>query len=76
MSRLDRARELLAKSKSSELHAEEQMPDIKDLREQISALRTEMYAEKKKAAEEASAPYLKAIDELETQIAFMISIVS
>lgn len=60
----------------SELDAVENMPMLQSMWEQMQELRKEMNEAKKKASEEAAAPYLAAMAEIERRYAFMIKLSS
>lgn len=71
---LKRIRDDLASSGRSEFVAQEKQPALKKLQDQIQELRVEMMAAKKKAADEAAAPYLKTIEDLEKRYVFLLKL--
>ena len=64
---MEDARQHLTKAGQSEVALIEDLPGAEELWKEIQDLRQEMYAIKKKAAEEAAAPYLVLLQELEDQ---------
>jgi hypothetical protein len=56
----------------SELEIIESLPSLQGMWDQMQELRAEMYAAKKKAADEAAAPYLDTINEIEQKYALLV----
>ncbi len=67
-------REQLARFGGSELEAKENMPALETMFDRLQELRTEMNEAKKKAAEEAAAPYLEAMAEIQRRYAFILKL--
>lgn len=75
MSILNDVRNRFAELGNCEAATAEDMPALKELWEKMQDLRAEMYDVKKKAAEEAAAPYIEAIGEIEKRYAFILKMV-
>jgi len=76
MSILNDVRARIAELGGSELATKEDMPALQELWEKMQELRVEMYEVKKKAAEDAAAPYMEAIAEIEKRYAFLLRMTS
>ena len=70
------AREHLSGAGQSEVALMEDLPGAEDLWKDIQDLKQEMNAAKRKAADEAAAPYLVKLKELEDQYAFVLKLSS
>jgi hypothetical protein len=72
MSILRDMRMKLAEMKASEFATMEDQPALKEMWDQLQALRGEMNAAKKVAMLEAAKPYMDTIQEIETRYAFLL----
>ncbi len=70
------AREHLSGTGQSEVALMEELPGAEELWKEIQELKLEMNAAKKKAVEEAAAPYLIKLKDLEDQYAFVLKLSS
>jgi hypothetical protein len=61
---------------SSEFDAVANQPALLEMWDKVQELKLEMNQAKKKAAEEAAAPYLEAITEIERRYAFILKLQS
>lgn len=73
---IDQARRELISSGGSEVDIRQNLPGISELWDEIQELKNEMNKAKKKASEEAGAPFLEKIAELEDQYALAIRLSS
>ncbi len=73
---IDQARRDLVNSGGSEVDIRQNLPGAVELWDEIQKLKADMNKAKKKAAEEAAAPFLERITELEDQYAFVIKLSS
>lgn len=73
---LEEVREKMTSFGGSEHEAQENMPALQGMWDQVQALKQEMNAAKKKASEEAAKPYLDAIAEIERRYAFILKLSS
>jgi uncharacterized alpha-E superfamily protein len=71
---LNQIRDKMSSIGSSELDARENVPALQDMWEKVQDLKREMNEAKKKAAEEAAAPYLEMINEIERRYAFILKL--
>jgi hypothetical protein len=69
-------KQLMSKSGTTEQEILSEGTAITDMWNQIQELKLEMNAAKKKAAEEAAAPYLEAIEKIEKRYAMYIKLQS
>jgi len=71
---IDQARRELVNTGGSEVDIRENIPGATELWEEIQTLKAEMNKAKRKASEEAAAPFLERITELEEQYALAIKL--
>lgn len=69
---IDQARRELVNTGGSEVDIRQNIPGATELWEKIQTLKAKMNKAKKKASEEAAAPFLERITELEEQYALAI----
>lgn len=73
---IDQARRDLVSSGGSEVDVRQNLPSMTELWDEIQILKAEMNKAKKKASEEAAAPFLEQITELEDQYALALKLLS
>ncbi len=73
---MDQARRELINTGGSEVDIRQNIPGTTELWEEIQKLKTEMHKAKRKASEEAAAPFLEQITKLEEQYALVIKLSS
>lgn len=73
---IDQARRDLVSSGGSEVDIRQNLPSMTELWDEIQILKAEMNKAKKKASNEAAAPFLEQITELEDQYALALKLLS